>query len=232
MASGLDTESIISQLMAIEQNKVTAVQRRQVAVAPAQDRPKDDQGQARRGQDGRRRPRRRRAVEGRADHDVLGPDEGRRRPCSAAPASAATRSRSTGSPPRRSTASRYTPTPARGKLTFAYSDDAGSTRHDQRQGERDRDRHRRRRSTRNDARPSTPPSSRTAASSSSSSPRARPATSGDFTSTRRLAAGGSMAEDAAYARPGRTSTPDPGRRRAPALTPSPTSSRTPSRACA
>ncbi|MBE2316943.1 flagellar filament capping protein FliD [Solirubrobacter sp. CPCC 204708] len=32
MASGLDTESIISQLMAIEQNKVTAVQKRQVAV--------------------------------------------------------------------------------------------------------------------------------------------------------------------------------------------------------
>jgi flagellar hook-associated protein 2 len=32
MASGLDTESIISQLMAIEQNKVTAVQRRQISV--------------------------------------------------------------------------------------------------------------------------------------------------------------------------------------------------------
>src|SRR4051795_3459042 len=32
MASGLDTESIISQLMAIEQNKVTAVQMRQVSV--------------------------------------------------------------------------------------------------------------------------------------------------------------------------------------------------------
>jgi flagellar hook-associated protein 2 len=32
MASGLDTESIINQLMAIEQNKVTAVQRRQIAV--------------------------------------------------------------------------------------------------------------------------------------------------------------------------------------------------------
>src|ERR1044071_3311380 len=32
MASGLDTESIISQLMAIEQNKVTAVQKRQVSV--------------------------------------------------------------------------------------------------------------------------------------------------------------------------------------------------------
>src|SRR4051812_31549819 len=32
MASGLDTESIIGQLMAIEQNKVTAVQKRQVSV--------------------------------------------------------------------------------------------------------------------------------------------------------------------------------------------------------
>ena len=32
LASGLDTESIVSQLMAIEQNKVTAVQRRQIAV--------------------------------------------------------------------------------------------------------------------------------------------------------------------------------------------------------
>ena len=32
MASGLDTESIITQLMAIEQNKVTAVQRRQISV--------------------------------------------------------------------------------------------------------------------------------------------------------------------------------------------------------
>ncbi len=32
MASGLDTDSIISQLMAIEQNKVTAVQRRQTSV--------------------------------------------------------------------------------------------------------------------------------------------------------------------------------------------------------
>jgi flagellar hook-associated protein 2 len=32
MASGLDTESIITQLMALEQNKVTAVQKRQVSV--------------------------------------------------------------------------------------------------------------------------------------------------------------------------------------------------------
>ena len=39
MASGLDTDSIISQLMAIEQNKVTAVQKRQVTVHAAQGRP-------------------------------------------------------------------------------------------------------------------------------------------------------------------------------------------------
>src|SRR3954469_787949 len=32
MASGLDTDSVIQQLMAIEQNKVTAVQKRQVIV--------------------------------------------------------------------------------------------------------------------------------------------------------------------------------------------------------
>jgi flagellar hook-associated protein 2 len=32
LASGLDTEAIVSQLMALEQNKVTAVQRRQIAV--------------------------------------------------------------------------------------------------------------------------------------------------------------------------------------------------------
>ena len=53
LASGLDTESIISQLMAIEQNKVTAVQRRQTPSA-AQDGPQRHQDQARRGQ-GRRR---------------------------------------------------------------------------------------------------------------------------------------------------------------------------------
>ena len=39
MASGLDTESIVAQLMALEQNKVTAVQRRQVARPAAQGRP-------------------------------------------------------------------------------------------------------------------------------------------------------------------------------------------------
>ena len=37
MASGLDTQSIISQLMALEQNKVTAVQRRQVGVQQHKD---------------------------------------------------------------------------------------------------------------------------------------------------------------------------------------------------
>jgi flagellar hook-associated protein 2 len=37
MASGLDTESIVSQLMAIERNKVTAVQRRQIGVQQHKD---------------------------------------------------------------------------------------------------------------------------------------------------------------------------------------------------
>src|SRR5437868_7638384 len=37
MASGLDTDSIISQLMAIEQNKVVAVQMRQVKVQAHKD---------------------------------------------------------------------------------------------------------------------------------------------------------------------------------------------------
>ena len=37
MASGLDTESIVSQLMALEQNKVTAVQRRQIGVQQHKD---------------------------------------------------------------------------------------------------------------------------------------------------------------------------------------------------
>ena len=37
MASGLDTESIVTQLMALEQNKVTAVQRRQVAAQQHKD---------------------------------------------------------------------------------------------------------------------------------------------------------------------------------------------------
>ena len=37
MASGLDTESIISQLMALEQNKVTAVQRRQIGMQQHKD---------------------------------------------------------------------------------------------------------------------------------------------------------------------------------------------------
>ena len=37
MASGLDTEAIVSQLMALEQNKVTAVQRRQIGVQQHKD---------------------------------------------------------------------------------------------------------------------------------------------------------------------------------------------------
>ena len=78
MASGLDTESIISQLMAIEQNKVTAVQRRQIVRHAAQGRPHGDQDQARRGQDRGDRSQHRRHLEARADHDVVGSDQGRR----------------------------------------------------------------------------------------------------------------------------------------------------------
>src|SRR5688500_15519019 len=37
LASGLDTEAIVSQLMALEQNKVTAVQRRQIGVQQHKD---------------------------------------------------------------------------------------------------------------------------------------------------------------------------------------------------
>ena len=37
LASGLDTETIVSQLMALEQNKVTAVQRRQIGVQQHKD---------------------------------------------------------------------------------------------------------------------------------------------------------------------------------------------------
>ena len=64
--------------MAIEQNKVTAVQRARSSVHAAQDGPHDDQDQARRGQDRGRGPQQRRHLEGRADHDVVGPDQGRR----------------------------------------------------------------------------------------------------------------------------------------------------------
>ena len=77
LASGLDTESIISQLMAIEQNKVTAVQMRQVTVQQH----KTDLRRSRASSTPSRRPPPRSAtprVEGDADHDVLGPDQGRR----------------------------------------------------------------------------------------------------------------------------------------------------------
>ena len=133
--------------------------------------------------------------------DLLGPDQGRRHACSAAPASAATRSRSTGSPPPRSTASptRRARPPARSR----------SLRHRPRRADASR-------STitvaanatatdvatainASDERArSTPRSSRTAtAPSASSSPRARPAQSSDFTvDTSGLAAGAALTEDA------------------------------------
>ena len=78
LASGLDTESIISQLMAIEQNKVTAVQRRQIAVQQHKTDLTTIKTQARRGQDRGRRPRVGGDVEARADHELVRPDQGRR----------------------------------------------------------------------------------------------------------------------------------------------------------
>ena len=143
MASGLDTESIISQLMAIEQNKVTAVQKRQVSVTQHKTDLQHDQDQARRGQDG-----------GRPTSAVGVAVEGRSRPrrprtrrrstppCSAAPASAATRSRSTASPPRRSTASTTRPAPTRASYLRLHQR-AAPTVVDRHRGQRHRRRHRR-----------------------------------------------------------------------------------------
>ena len=71
LASGLDTESIVSQLMAIEQNKVTAVQQRQIGRPAAQGRPQ-----------GRSRPsstRSRRAAAGAQRRRDLEADADRRR---------------------------------------------------------------------------------------------------------------------------------------------------------
>ena len=182
MASGLDTDSIISP---VDGDRAEQGHRRPEAPGlrhAAQDGPQRHQDQARRGQDRRQRPVVRVAVEAGADHHVLGPDEGRRRPCSAAPASAATRSRSTASPPRRSTASPTRPSRQR-RQAHASPTAATPTIVDRHRGQRqrDRDRHRHRRSTPTTRRRSTPPWSRRAASSASSSPRARPATTRDFT---------------------------------------------------
>ena len=78
LASGLDTESIISQLMAIEQNKVTAVQRRQIAVQQH----KTDLTTIKTKLDAVKTAAADLAsattVEARADDELVGPDQGRR----------------------------------------------------------------------------------------------------------------------------------------------------------
>ena len=78
LASGLDTESIISQLMQIEQTKVTAVQKRQVSVNQHKTDLQTIKTQARRLQDGGDRPRQSPSLwKPKQTTDVLGPDEGR-----------------------------------------------------------------------------------------------------------------------------------------------------------
>ena len=78
LASGLDTESIVSQLMALEQNKVTARPEAADRRPAAQGRPQRDQDQARRLQDRGRRAQRARDLEGDPDLRLVGPDQGRR----------------------------------------------------------------------------------------------------------------------------------------------------------
>ena len=68
MASGLDTSTIISQLMALEQNKVTAVQMRQVKIQAHKDDLSSIKTKLDALQDRRHRAQRRRDVEGDADH--------------------------------------------------------------------------------------------------------------------------------------------------------------------
>ena len=80
LASGLDTESIVSQLMALEQNKVTAVQRRQIGVQQH----KDDLSAIKTKLDALKTAaaalERHRDLEGDADDDVVGPRQDRRVP--------------------------------------------------------------------------------------------------------------------------------------------------------
>ena len=117
---------------------------RKSAVAGAPDRPQGHRDQARRAQD-----RRAGAVRGHVlddDADASSPPTPRAWPprWPAAPASAATRSRSTGSPPPRSAASPSAATRAAGSLDLAFANDPAVEGHDRRQGERDRRRRRRR----------------------------------------------------------------------------------------
>ena len=187
MASGLDTDSIISQLMAIEQNKVTAVQKRQVSVTQH----KTDLTTIKTKLDAVKtaadRPDLRVAVEAGADHDapsdttkvdatVLGGAgigghsiQVNKLASSAQHGFSYTADATNAG----KLASTTTATRTRPSITI---DD---------RGQRHRDRHRDRRSTPTTRRPSTPPWSRTAASTASSSPRARPARTRTSTSTRR-----------------------------------------------
>ena len=201
MASGLDTESIISQLMQIEQTKVTAVQKRQVSV----NQHKTDLQMVKSKLDAFKTAATdlgsRLAVEGEAGHDVLGPDEGRshrarrrrhRRPVDP------------GRPPRVLRAARLQ---LHGRLQ------RGQDRLHQRQHDRCRSTSRPTPPPPTSPRPSTVttaprctrPSSRTAASTSSSSPRARPArTRTSRVDTSQLGAGTVLNEDSAYTRTGAT----------------------------
>ena len=187
MASGLDTDSIISQLMAIEQNKVTAVQKRQVVRHAAQD-----------GPDQRSRPSSTRS---------------RRRLPTCRPRRCGSPRRRPARRTRRSSTSTVLGGAGIGGHTIQINKLASSAqhgfsytarRHDRRQAElrlqattratrsRSTSPSRRarprptspRRSTPTTRRRSTPPWSRRAASSGSSSPRARPATARTSPSTR------------------------------------------------
>ena len=163
--------------MAIEQNKVTAVQRRQVAVTQHKTDLSTIKSQARRGQDRRHRPVLRHAVEAgpdrrrssdptKVDVDVLARRRHRRPHDPGQQAGLLGPARLLVHAGRRPRAS--------SRSSTATTDAAGNSVDDHRQGQRDRDR-RRDAINANEGRPSTPPSSRRAPTSGSSSPRARPA---------------------------------------------------------
>ena len=238
MASGLDTDSIISQLMAIEQNKVTAVQMRQVrsrqhkddltaiktkldafktaAAASATPRPwKPTQTTTSVGPDearrhAARRRRHRRPLDPGRQARLLRPARLHVHARARPPA----RSTSTSAP------TRARPTPARSRSRSAPTPPPPTSR---------------RRSTPTRARRSTPRSSRTPpTTSASSSPPARPARARTSrVDSSAMGAGSSLTEDATYKRTGTTlNAVLPGRRRRRRRARrSPTSSRTRSRAC-
>ena len=238
MASGLDTESIVSQLMALEQNKVTAVQRRQVGVQQH----KDDLNAIKTKLDAvktaARRAERDRDVEGHADDHVVGPDEGRRRRCSAAPASAATRSRSTKLASSAQHGFTFTPNATAGSLDALLRRRPARHRRQQGHDRRRRERDRRRRRDRGQRQRGLAGLRRGGqgrpATSGSSSPSRKTGESSDFTVDTSALAGGSAGRGRA---PTRAPAPRPQRavqarrRRRSRARPSPTSSRTRSRAC-